>query len=313
MTKIVRVAVIQARPVYYDLQKCLEKALDLIHDAHQQGAQLIAFGETWLPGYPVWLDYCPNVANWGHQPTKVVFTRLVHNSVTVPGAELTKLQEVAKQLQVVLVMSVNEKVHTGRGNGTIYNSLLTINENGELVNHHRKLRPTYTEQMVWGQGDGVGLKVAETAYGRVGGLICWEHWMPLTRQAMHLGAEEIHVAVWPTVHEMHQVASRHYAFEGCCFVLAAGNIIHAEDFPKELEVEPELQAEPNKQILFGGSAIIAPDGRYLVDPCFHEETILTADLNLDEIIQEKLTMDVTGHYARDDVFAFRVRDENFPR
>ncbi len=298
----ITVAIVQASPVYLDLSASLNKAADLITQAAKRGARLITFGETWLPGYPAWLDYCPEAALWNHGPTKEVFALLRQNSVAVPGRETQVFTQLAGDLGVMLVMGVNERVDSGPGNGTLYNSLLVFSPNGELVNHHRKLVPTFTERLVWGPGDGEGLKAVETPVGRVGGLICWEHWMPMARQALHTSGEHIHVSVWPTVHEMHQIASRHYAFEGRCFVLAAGLIMRVEDLPPQFARPPELADEPDKLLLRGGSAIIGPDGSYLVGPVYDEETILTAELDLTDIDREKMTLDVSGHYFRPDVF-----------
>lgn len=311
MAEPLTVGIVQASPVFMELEASLDKALGLIAQAARRGAQLVAFGETWLPGYPAWLDYCPDAALWNHQPTKDVFARLRRNSVAVPGKETQRLAEVAADHGLVLVIGINERIERGPGNGTLYNSLLTFGADGQLVNHHRKLVPTYTERLVWGQGDGAGLRAAETAVGRVGGLVCWEHWMPLARQALHISGEHIHVAVWPTVHEMHQVASRHYAFEARCFVLAAGLIMRASDLPAELSVPAELK-RTDDLILRGGSCIIAPDGRYLAGPIFDEETILTATLDLAEIDREKMTLDVSGHYHRPDVFSLKLLDSARP-
>ena len=142
------------------------------------------------------------------------------------------------------MMGVSERVDSGPGNGTLYNSLLTFDADGRLVNHHRKLVPTFTERLVWGQGGAEGLRSVDTAIGRIGGLVCWEHWMPLARQTLHVSGEWIHVAVWPTVHDMHQVASRHYAFEGRCFVLAAGQLMATSELPDDLEVAPSRRTPP---------------------------------------------------------------------
>ena len=307
-SKQVRVAIAQSAPVYLDKHASLAKALDLIQQAAKRGAQLVAFGETWLPGYPAWLDVCPGAALWGNASAKDVFARLRANSLVVPGEEVNALREAARDLNVAIVIGVNERVDSGPGNGTLYNSLLTISEDGQLRNHHRKLVPTYTERLVWGNGDGRGIEAVPTSAGRVGGLICWEHWMPLARMAMHNSGEHIHVAVWPTVHELHQLASRHYAFEGRCFVLAVGLMMPAKDLPLELRDGAALQTSDSHWVERGGSAIIGPDSRYVLDPVFDQEELLVSDLDLTQIDRELMTFDVSGHYARPDLFRFEKKD-----
>jgi nitrilase len=306
MSGVFRVAIVQSSPVFLDLDASLAKAIRLAGEAAKRQARLIAFGETWLPGYPAWLDHCTDVALWDHRPSKDVFARLRQNSLTVPGKGAETLAQIAGDLKVTLVIGANERVETGPGNGTLYNTLLTFTPDGQLANHHRKLVPTYTERLIWGQGDGRGLRSIVTPGGRVGGLICWEHWMPLARQAMHIAGEHVHVAVWPTVHQMHQVASRHYAFEGRCFVLAAGMIMRVKDLPRELRLTPGLGANPESFLLYGGSTIFGPDGRYVVEPLCEQEDIIIADLDLDALDRERMTLDVSGHYARSDLFTFQV-------
>lgn len=303
----VRVAAIQVAPVYLDLAASVRKALKLMQEAARKGAKIVAFGETWLPGYPAWLDCCPDAALWNHPPVKQVFARLRENSVTVPGKEVALLARTARKLGITMVMGVNERVDSGPGNGTLYNTLLTFTPDGRIANHHRKLVPTYTERMVWGQGDGSGLEAAATPHARVGGLICWEHWMPLARQAMHNSGEHIHASVWPTAHDLHHLASRHYAFEGRCFVICVGLIMPASDLPRELQRPSRTNGRAPKLVCRGGSAVFAPDGRTVAGPVYDREAILIADLDLAEIDQEKMTLDVTGHYARPDVFEFGIR------
>ncbi len=303
---MVKVAIVQAAPVFMNLEASLARAIEHIGEAAKKGAQLVVFGETWLPGYPAWLDYCPGAALWDHEPTKEVFAQLRRNSLAIPSRESEMLAKAAGDHHVVLVMGVNERVDEGPGNGTLYNSLLMFGSDGVLLNRHRKLIPTYTERIVWGQGDGGGLKAVNTSVGRIGGLICWEHWMPLARQVLHDSGEHIHIAVWPTVHEMHQVASRHYAFEGRCFVLAAGLLMKARDLPAQLPIASELSDKPDQLLLRGGSAIIGPDGSYLVEPLFGEERIIFAELDLKAIDKERMTLDVTGHYRRPDLFDLRI-------
>ena len=307
MSNSVSVAIIQHAPVFMDLAASVAKAVTLTEDAAQKGARVVTFGETWLPGYPAWLDYCGEMGLWDHAPTKKVFARLRQNSVLVPGPETKQLAELAGDRQLTIVIGVNERVETGPGNGTLYNSLLTFSPDGILANHHRKLVPTHTERLVWGQGDGSGLSSVATPAGRVGGLICWEHWMPLARQALHVAGEHIHVAVWPTVHEMHQIASRNYAFEGRCFVLAAGLIMRGKDLPAEFEASEGLADKPESYLLRGGSSIIGPNGRYVVEPVFDQEKTIIAQLDLNTVDEERMTLDVAGHYSRPDIFDLQVR------
>jgi len=167
--------------------------------------------------------------------------------------------------------------------------------------------PTFTERMIWGQGDGSSLRAVATDLGRIGGLICWEHWMPLARQVLHQSGEDIHIAAWPQVKEMNLVASRHYAFEGRCFVIACGAVMKASELPPELEPIESLKQQPDSFVLNGGSAIIAPDGSLLAGPVFDEEAILTADLDLTLIAEESLALDVTGHYSRPDIFEVKLK------
>jgi len=305
-----RLTVAVAQPeVAANVGKALDICVEYARNAAARDASLIVFPETWLPGYPIWLDVTRDVALWDHAPTKDVYARYAGNSVVVGGAETTRLAVLAEELSLTIVVGISERVDEGPGNGTLYNTLLTFTPDGRLANHHRKLVPTYTERMVWGLGDASGLRAVDTPHGRVGGLVCWEHWMPLARQALHESGEAIHVAVWPTVHEMHQVASRHYAFEGRCFVLAAGSVMRASALPPELERHPVMATSDDTWVMRGGSVIIAPNGSYVAGPVFEEPTLLVADIDLEDVRREQMTLDVSGHYARPDVLSFSVRRE----
>jgi predicted amidohydrolase len=302
--RVVRVAAVQAAPALLDLSVSLDRLQAWTGRAAGEGAELVAFGETWLTGYPVWLDESPEAALWGHPGARAVFQRLVENSVEVPGPAVDRMAGLAREHGVTLVVGVHERA--GR---TLYNTQLTFTPDGSLLRRHRKLMPTYHERMVWGQGDGSALAAVTVNGARVGSLVCCEHWMPLARQALHDSGEEIHVAGWPGVHEMHQVASRSYAFEGRCFVLAVGSILRVKDMPPELPPRPERGRDPEAFVIRGGSAIIAPNGRYLAGPVYDEEAVIVADCDLSEITRESLTLDVSGHYSRPDVFEFRVKGE----
>ncbi|MEL6671429.1 MAG: carbon-nitrogen hydrolase family protein [Bacteroidota bacterium] len=305
MKKSIRVALIQHAPVFLDLQGSLKKARQLLSEAAAGGAELVVFGETWLTGYPAWLDHCPDIAMWGHGPTQEVFSMTYEQAVEVPGPVTEELGAMARAAGVGMVMGIHEKIPTG----SMYNSVLTFGADGRLLNHHRKLVPTYTEKLLHQHGDGQGLKVVETQGVRVGASICWEHWMPHTRQSLHLQAEDIHIALWPNVHEMHQVASRHYAFEGRCYVLAIGQMLPVKAIPPILKLKPEIADKPEHLLLWGGSCVVGPDGFYVLEPQIGVEDIFYADLDLNRIPQEKMTLDVAGHYNRPDVFSFEVNTE----
>ena len=305
----VKLGIAQYASVHLDLSATLQKLQDIAGQAATQKLELLVFGETWLSGYPAWIDHCPEIAFWDHTPTKNAYVQLRESAVEVPGKETQLIAGLAKKHKMAIVIGVNEKVTSGPGHGTLYNSLLIFDERGNLANHHRKLMPTFTEKMLYGLGDGHGLQAVDTSSARIGGLICWEHWMPLTRQALHNSGEQIHVALWPNVHEKLQLASRHYAFEGRCFVLAAGQLLKAEDFPKDLSLPEKFQNDPQALALRGGSAIIDPDGEYLVEPVFDREALLIAEIDLQQAIKEQMTLDVTGHYQRNDVFRFELKSQ----
>ena len=317
-------AAVQDTPVFLDLRRSVQKACDLISKAARTGAKLIVFPETWLPGYPVWLDESPKAALWDYAPAKALFAELFENSIALPGPELEKLGKAAKAAEATIVMGAHE-----RSGGTLYNTLFYVAHTGELVGIHRKIMPTYTERLIWGQGDGSTFKVIDTPQGRVGGLICWEHWIPLLRAAMHQQQELVHVAQWPTVKEMNQVAVRQYAFEGQCFVIAAGSCltrsevfctnkpntsraasvgepVHQNRTNKPNSLLDEIPGDPDRLLMRGGSAIIAPDGSYLAGPLYDQPGILTAEIRPSLAVEGRLLLDTCGHYSRPDIFRLSV-------
>ena len=301
MSEAITVAAVQAE-VAASLDEGLARTAELTQRATATGATLVVFPETWLPGYPAWLDVCRDVALWDHAPVKKAFRRIAEQSVSVPGDAADTLAHIARDNAVTLIVGVTERVERGPGRGTLYNSVLTFAPDGTLLNRHRKLMPTYTERMVWGLGDAAGVRAVDTPAGRVGALICWEHWMPLSRQALHESGEDIHAALWPTVKEMNVVASRHYAFEGRCFVIAAGSLMRASALPPELEPHKDMVPGPDAWVLRGGTTIIAPDGQLITPPVYDREIIATATLDLGRVREESMNLDVSGHYSRPDCF-----------
>jgi predicted amidohydrolase len=302
----VRAAAVQHAPVVLDRDRTVEKGVRLIGEAAQAGADLVVFPETWIPCYPLWV-----YGGGFHSPgMKAAYARLLDNSVEVPSAATDALCAAARRHHVQVVMGLNERA-TDAG-GTIFNSLLYIGPDGEILGVHRKVMPTSAERTLWGQGDGSTLHVFDTPLGRLGGLICWEHWMPLARFAMHARREEIHVAAWPEMPEIHQMAARTYAFEGRCFVVCAGQYLARSMMPEDFEAPAAIEAladvySPDPDVLLpGGSGIIGPDGRWIAGPAGDEETIVLGDLDLSLLAGEYQALDSAGHYNRPDIFRLSV-------
>jgi len=306
--KPTKIAIVQESSVFLNLEASIAKALKIIEEAADNKADIVVFGESWFGGYPSWLDYIPNAGRWNYPPVKEVWADTFENAMEVEGREVVILAEAAKKVGVFLVFGFNEVIRKGRGNGTLYNAILMIDSRGKIRNHHRKLMPTYTEKLIYGLGDAKGLKAVETSYGRLGALVCWEHWMPLTRQAMHDEAEDIHFALWPKVHEMHQVASRQYAFEGRCFVVPIGQMLASTSLPKTLLNEmPKDSAALPEFVLNGGSCVVGPDGFYIMEPQFDIGGILYVELpSLKKNTAERMNLATSGHYQRWDVFDFKI-------
>jgi nitrilase len=301
---MITVAVAQSTPVVLNLQASIEKACDWIARAAKRGAALIAFPETWLPVYPFWCD-AGTFGLWDHGPSKKLHARLIRNSIAIPSPETAILCNAARNAGIAVVMGANERDPYG---GSLYNALLFIDERGRICGRRRKLVPTFGERLIWGYGDAAGLEAFALAGARVGGMICWEHWMPLPRFVLHASGEQVHVAAWPVCREKYQLASRHYAFEGRCYVLASAMFLMKSDLPSDFELRQDLKKAPDI-ILAGGSAIIGPDADYLVEPVFGKEELLVADIELDCVEEEKLALDTAGHYHRPDLFNLSVNRE----
>ena len=293
-----RVAAVQASPVFLNRDATVDKAIGLIGEVAAGGASLAVFPETWIPGYPVWTNAD---SRWNYGPAKKVYGELYRNAVEIPGPVVDHLCKAAREHNVGVVMGVHERATSG----TLYNSMVFIDRNGTLLGKHRKLVPTYHERMVWGRGDGSTLSVFDSSLGRIGGLVCWEHWMPLARYALYAAGEQVHAAVWPTATETFLLSCRNMAFEGRMYVIAAGSYFTQEMLPPDFELLDEMKNLPQKLCL-GGSAIIGPDGRFIAGPVYDRETIVYGDIDLNRLSEEKMMLDNVGHYARPDVFSLRV-------
>ncbi len=298
MNEAVRVACVQAEPVILDRAATLDKLEGLAGDVAAGGAKLALFPETFIPVYPSsrWARY---LTHWDGN-AKEVFGRLAQQSLQIPGPDVDRLGGIARSNELWLAVGANEL-----DGGTIYNVLLVFSPEGELVLHHRKLMPTNHERLVWGLGDGKGLTAVETPLGRIGGLICWENLMPLARFSLYASGVEIYLAPTADDSEQWHVSMQHIARESRAYVLSCCVFQRASSFPDDVQL-----AEGTELVGRGGSAILAPDGSYLVGPLWDEEGILFAELEPARLYEERQRFDPAGHYHRPDVFEFGLRQRD---
>jgi nitrilase len=302
----VRVAVVQAAPIMMDREATTEKAVSLTLEAAEKGAKLVVFPEAFIPAYPRGLTFGTKVGSRSPEGRKD-WLRYWEHSVPVPSETTEILAEAARKAGVYLVMGVIERDREF-STGTLYCTTLYFSPDGELLGKHRKLKPTASERLIWGEGDGSTLPVIDTPFGKVGGLICWENYMPLARTALYAKGVQIYVAPTADAREVWQSTIRHIALEGRCFVLSCNQYVTKDMYPTDLACYDELSSSPH-DMCAGGSAIVGPLGEYIVEPVFGREEILLADLDLRLIAYSRFDFDVVGHYARPDVFQLIVNEE----
>lgn len=303
MANLHRIAAAQLAPVYLNKEKTVEKACKAIREAGEQGAELLVFPEAFLSGYPDWVWLVPNSKGAELNP---LYVTLVENAVSVPDAATEALCQAARDAGVSVVMGMHER-NTETSGTSLFNSLLFIDQKGNIAGKHRKLIPTGGERLVWGQGDGSTFRTYNTPAGKVGGLICWENYMPLARVALYeAGAQILAAPTWDKSPNWLQ-SMQHNAREGGVFVVSCCMAIRIADIPEEYGFR-NLYPEGREWINTGNSCIIDPKGRILAGPLEAEEGLLYADVDLDTITEAKRMFDVVGHYARPDVFQFSVRN-----
>ncbi len=302
----VKVAVVQAAPILFDREATVEKTVRLTAEAASQEAELILFPEAFIPAYPRGLSFGTVVGS--RSPAgRLTWQRYWANAVDVPGPATEALGRAARQVGVYLAVGVIER-DTESSRGTLYCTLLYFGPDGQLLGKHRKLKPTAAERLIWGEGDGSTLTVLETGLGRIGGLICWENYMPLARMALYNKGVEIYLAPTADSRETWQATLRHIACEGRCFVLGCNQFVTKAMYPTDLAGVEELANQP-EVMCRGGSAIISPLGEALAGPLYDQEGILYADLDLAEVARSKFDFDVVGHYARPDVFHLTINEQ----
>jgi len=302
----VRVAVIQAASVILDREASTEKAISLTLEAGEKGANIVVFPEAFIPAYPRGLAFGAIVGSRSAEGRKD-WLRYWENSVPVPSETTNKLGEAARKAGVYLVIGVIERDNEFSG-GTLYCSVLFFGPDGTLLGKHRKLKPTGSERLIWGEGDGSTLPVFDTPYGKIGALICWENYMPLARAAMYAKGVQIYIAPTADSRDVWQSTIRHIAVEGRCFVLSCNQYVNKDMYPTDLACYDDLASSPD-EMCPGGSTIVGPLGEYIKEPVFGKEEILITDLDLREIAYSQFDFDVVGHYSRPDVFQLVVNEE----
>jgi nitrilase len=298
-----KIAIVQEPPVYLNLDKTMSRAIQLIEKAAREGAQMVVFPEAWLPGYPTFVWRLPPGAGMGK--TDELFARLQTNSIDLSRGGMTPLQEAAKEHEVVIVAGYQE-IDGAVSGSTLFNSCIIIDADGTIANNHRKLMPTNPERMVWGFGDGSGLNVVETAVGRVGTLLCWENYMPLARFALYAQNLDIYVAPTWDSGETWLATMQHIAREGGCWVIGCATALEVSDIPTDIPYYDELFPNKDEWVNPGDAVIYKPFGGIHAGPMHKEKGLLFAEIDVSAARSSRRKFDVSGHYARPDVFSLSV-------
>ncbi len=303
-----KIAAVQAAPIFLDREATLDKACALIAEAGGQGANLVAFPESFVPAYPDWVWAVPV----GEEAIlNVLYAELVANAVEIPSAATDRVCQAAKRAHTYVAMGLTERNVEASG-ASLYNTLLYIDPAGHILGKHRKLVPTGGERLVWAQGDGSTLAVYDTPLGKIGGLICWENYMPLARYALYAGGVQIYLAATWDRGEPWLSTLRHIAKEGRVVVVGCGMALRKADLPDHFEFKQRFYQHVGEWINVGDSAIVNPDGEFIAGPLREQEGILYAEIDPVQMRGPKWMLDVAGHYARPDVFELIVHTEARP-
>lgn len=303
----IKVALAQISPVWLSKSKTLDKIIDYVAQAGAQGCDLVAFGEGLLPGYPFWLSLS-NGADFNSTLHKEIHAHYVRNSIQVEKGELDRLCEVAKNNKIALYLGMIERAYN-RGGHSLYCSLVYIDQEGKIKSVHRKLQPTYEERLTWAPGDGNGLQVHPLKGFTVGGLNCWENWMPLARTALQGLGENLHVAVWPGSDTNTKDITRFIAKESRSFVISVSGLMRPENFPDDTPHLEKIVEKAPRILANGGSCIAGPDGEWIVKPVIEEEGLIIETLDLNRVLEERQNFDGAGHYSRPDVTKLTINRE----
>lgn len=307
MSHLLKVALAQISPVWLNKTETLNKVEKAIVEASKDGVELIVFGEGLIPGYPFWLALTGG-AEWDKKVNKELHAHYVKNSITIEKGDLNTICKLAKQYKMAVYLGVIERP-TDRGGHSAYASLVYINEEGEIKSVHRKLQPTYDERLTWAPGDGNGLQVHPLKEFTLGGLNCWENWMPLPRAALYGLGENLHIAVWPGSDHNTKDITRFIARESRSFVISVSSLMTKNDFPKTTPHIDDILKKAPEVLANGGSCIAAPNGEWVIAPVLNKEGLIIETIDFNRVLEERQNFDPVGHYSRPDVTKLMVNTE----
>ena len=307
MNDTLNIAIAQLAPVWLNKKLTLQKIETAIKEAASQKAQLVCFGETLLPGYPFWLELTDG-ARFNDARQKEIFAHYLKEAVNIEAGDLSAICLLANQLHIAIYIGCAERA-TDRAGHSVYCSLVYIDATGVIQSVHRKLMPTYEERLVWSIGDGHGLQVHPLGAFTVGGLNCWENWLPLARTTLYAQGENLHVAVWPGNVRNTIDLTRHIALENRMYVLSVSGLMRKTDILDNVPHHNLMRQNAPNFLSNGGSCLAAPDGTWLIEPIAEKEAVVTATIDLNEVRKERQNFDPSGHYARPDVFSLNVNTQ----
>ena len=307
MNNKLQVALAQISPVWLNKSATIEKVESTITDAAKEGAELIVFGEGLLPGYPFWLALTGG-AEWDTTVNKELHAHYVRNSITIEKGDLDGVCQLAKQHKMAVYIGIIERP-IDRGGHSVYASLVYIDSLGVIQSVHRKLQPTYDERLTWAPGDGNGLQVHPLKDFTVGGLNCWENWMPLPRAALYGLGEDLHIAVWPGGDHYTKDITRFIARESRSFVVSVSSLMSKSDFSKDTPHLDRILENSPKVLANGGSCVAGPDGEWIIEPVLNKEGLIYQTIDFNRVLEERQNFDSVGHYSRPDVTQLSVNRE----
>ncbi len=299
-----KIAIAQIAPVWLNKQETALKIIAQIDEAGAKGCELVVFGEALLPGYPFWIELTDG-ARFNSIIQKEIYTHYFQQAVQINEGDLQTICNAALRNKTAVYLGCIERA-ADRGNHSLYCSLVYIDQSGRICSTHRKLVPTYEERLVWSNGDGKGLTVHSLGAFTVGGLNCWENWLPLARTTLYAQGENLHISVWPGSIRNTEDITRFIAKESRSFVIAASGLMRKEDVNNTIPYFEKIIGNAPDYLGNGGSCMAAPDGSWVIEPVINQEVLLTASIDLNEVIKERQNFDPSGHYSRPDVFQLKV-------